>query len=70
MDDKKKKMILKKVRKFENEFRKAELNVSSITDFIQPFFEQEVTVLMSNDGMAITDDNGEIGFVEDFINSL
>ncbi len=70
MEIKQKKMILKKIKKFEREFSNAELNVSSITDFIQPYFDKEVTVLMSNDGMVITDDNGEIGFVEDFINNL
>lgn len=70
MDLKQKKAILKKVKKFESDFWKAESNVSTITEFIQPFFSQEITVVMSSDGMAITDDSGEIGFVQSFINDL
>lgn len=70
MDLKEKKKHIKRIEKVESLFLKAESNVSALSDIIQPHFDKEIQIVMSSDGATITDDNGEIGFVKDFINAL
>lgn len=70
MDKINKKKALKALEKAEREFWKAESNVSALAVFIQPFFDEEIIVCMSTDGVAITTEDGEIGFVRDFLNNI
>lgn len=70
MDKKMKTKQLKRLNKLEAEFWKAESNLGTIADIIQPHFEQEIQIVMSTDGATITDDTGEIGFVRNFLNAL
>jgi len=70
MDKSEKKKAIRKLEKAESAFWKAESDISSLADIIQPFFKQEIKVCMSSDGATITDDSGEKGFVRDFLNAL
>ena len=61
------KKALRATEKSVNKMRIAESEISDLNKFIQPFFEEEVTVCWGTDGAAITNDKGEIGFVENFL---
>ena len=62
--------VIRRLDKVESAFWKAESDVSALAEIVQPLFEHEIQVCMSSDGATITDDNGEIGFVRDFLNAL
>lgn len=70
MDLKEKKKHIRRLKKAERLFWKAESDVSSLADIVQPYFNKEIYIVMSTDGATITDDDGEIGFVKDFLNAL
>lgn len=70
MDAKQKKSALKRLRKVEAAFWKAESDISNLTELIQPLFDEEIVVCPSTDGAIITTDHGEIGFVRDVLNAL
>lgn len=65
-----KRKVLKKLNSGENNFSKAEMEISNLGKFIQLFFEEEIVVCMSTDGAVIINSNGEIGFVRNFINEI
>ena len=70
MDKIQKEIALKRLNKAESDFCKAESKISALADIIQPYFKQEIQIVMSTDGAAITDNDGEMGFVRDFLNAL
>lgn len=67
MTNKEKQTALKELNKAEEQFYKAELRVSALANFIQPYFDKEIFVCMSTDGAVITDIDGEIGFLINYL---
>jgi hypothetical protein len=65
-----KQRILQKMKKSEELIMKGQSDLSSLSKFVQPFFEEEITVVWSTDGAVITDKSGELGSFEDFLNRL
>jgi hypothetical protein len=65
-----KQRILQKMKKSEELIMKGQSDLSSLSKFVQPFFEEEITVVWSTDGSVITDKSGELGSFEDFLNRL
>lgn len=70
MTPKEKAIILKRLNKAELLIAKGESDIGALAEFIQPLFDQEISVTPSTDGATITDENGELGFFIEFLNSL
>tara|TARA_R110000822_G_scaffold281490_1_gene403188 strand:- start:348 stop:560 length:213 start_codon:yes stop_codon:yes gene_type:complete len=70
MTKREKEILIKKIDRAESLFWKAESQVSELGNHVQQFFDEEIIVCMSSDGAMITNDNGEIQTVKDFISGI
>lgn len=65
-----KQRILKQMKKAEELILKGQSDLSALAEYIQPLFKQEIMVVWSTDGTRVTDDYGELGAFEDFLDDL
>lgn len=70
MDKKEKLKLIKRIEKAERLIRNGESDLSTLAEYIQPLFQREVYVTWSTDGAVVVDDDGELGFLVEFINAL
>lgn len=62
--------LLKKLSKAESLILKGESDLSCLSEYIQPYFDEEINVTWSTDGAVIVGEEGEVGFLGDFIKKL
>lgn len=70
METKEKQKILKRMEKAESLILKGQSDLSTLAEIVQPLFDQDISVVWSTDGARVTDDNGELGSFEEFLNAL
>lgn len=70
MEAKEKQKILKRMGKAESLILKGQSDLSTLAEIVQPLFDQDISVIWSTDGARVTDDNGELGSFEEFLNAL
>lgn len=70
MNQKEKNNIIKQIEEFEAAFSKAESNISALANYVESYFDEEITTLCTTDGVAIVDNDGNQTFLKDFIESL
>lgn len=70
MEAKEKQKILKRMEKAESLILKGQSDLSTLAEIVQPLFDQDISVIWSTDGARVTDDNGELGSFEEFLNAL
>lgn len=56
--------------KAESLILKGQSDLSTLAEIVQPLFDQDISVIWSTDGARVTDDNGELGSFEEFLNAL
>ena len=62
--------ILKKAKKAEKKIMDGHSELSGLSSSIEHLFKEEIDVNWSTDGAVITNLDGEIDFLENFLNNL